>query len=90
MKSSRNILNIEKDFRTIIHSAHVVNCISTGHLRKHIMNSLHKISYGLFALTLVAIYFGNMNATFAFFVSAVLVLAFATYIKDNKDEGPRN
>jgi hypothetical protein len=90
MKSSHNIQNIEKDFRTIIHSAYVANCISTGHLRKHIMNSLHKISYGLFALTLVAIYFGNMNATFAFFVSAVLVLAFATYIKDNKDEGSRD
>jgi hypothetical protein len=50
------------------------------------MNSLHKISYALFALTLVAIYFGNMKATFAFFVSAVLLLAFATYIKDMKDE----
>ena len=49
------------------------------------MNSLHKISYGLFAMTLVAIYFGNMNATFAFFTSAVLVLALATYVKDLKN-----
>ena len=54
--------------------------------RTSIMNSLHKISYGLFALTLIAIYFGNMNATFAFFTSAVLVLALATYIKDSKEE----
>lgn len=49
------------------------------------MNSLHKISYGLFALTLIAIYFGNMNATFGFFTSAVLVLALAVYIKDTQD-----
>jgi hypothetical protein len=50
------------------------------------MNSLHKISYALFALTLVAIYFGNMKSTFGFFTCAVLVLAFATYVNDMKDE----
>lgn len=54
------------------------------------MNSLHKISYGLFALTLVAVYFGNMDAVFGFFTSAVVLLALAVYIKDMKDEESRN
>lgn len=54
------------------------------------MNSLHKISYGLFALTLIAIYFGQLNATFLFFTSAVLVLALGVYVNDTKDEGSSN
>jgi hypothetical protein len=82
MKSSHNILNIENEnYNYYLDSDHC-GCIN----RTSIMNSLHKISYGLFALTLVAIYFSNMNATFAFFTCAVLVLAFATYINDMKDK----
>jgi len=50
------------------------------------MNSLHKISYGLFALTLIAIYFGNLDATFLFFTSAVLLLGFGEYVNDLKNE----
>lgn len=50
------------------------------------MNSLHKISYGLFALALIAIYFNQLNATFLFFTSAVLVLALGVYVNDTKDE----
>ena len=49
------------------------------------MNSLHKISYGLFALTLIAIYLGKIEATFLSFTSAVIVLAMATYIKDDEE-----
>lgn len=49
------------------------------------MNSLHKISYGLFTLTLIAIYFGNMEATFGLFTCAVLVLALAVYVEDLKN-----
>lgn len=82
MKSSHNILNIENEnYNYYLDSDHCGR-----NTRTSIMNSLHKISYGLFALTLVAIYFGNMEATFAFFTSSVLVLAFATYINDMKDE----
>ncbi len=54
--------------------------------RTSIMNSLHKISYGLFALTLIAIYFGNIDATFLFFTSAVLLLGFGEYVNDLKNE----
>lgn len=54
--------------------------------RTSIMNSLHKISYGLFALALIAIYFNQLNATFLFFTSAVLVLALGVYVNDTKDE----
>jgi len=90
MKSYISILTYEKNFGIIIHHTYVANCISTRYLRKYIMNSLHKISYGLFALTLVAVYFGNMDAVFGFFTSAVVVLALAVYIKDMKDEESRN
>ena len=54
------------------------------------MNSLFKISYGLFALTLIAIYFGQLNATFLFFISAVLVLALGVYVNDTRNERSSN
>lgn len=61
-------------------------CISPSNLRKHYMNSLFKISYGLFASVLVTAYLGYMTPTFLFFTSAVIVLAMAVAIDDkNKD-----
>jgi len=50
-----------------------------------IMNSLFKISYGLFALALVSGLLTYMVATFLFFTVAVMVLAMAVAIDDTKD-----
>jgi hypothetical protein len=49
------------------------------------MNSLFKISYGLFALSLVSGLLTYMVATFLFFTVAVMVLAMAVAIDDTKD-----
>jgi hypothetical protein len=46
------------------------------------MNSLFKISCGLFALTLIAIYVSNMEATFLLFTAGVLILPMAVYVDD--------
>ena len=87
MKSFINILIYEKELRIIIHLAYVANCTSTRHLRKYIMNSLFKISYGLFALAVVSGLLTYMIATFLFFTVAVMVLAMAVAIDDtNKDQ----
>ena len=52
----------------------------------HTMNSLYKISYGLFASVLVTAYLGYMTPTFLFFTSAVIVLAMAVAIDDTDEE----
>jgi hypothetical protein len=44
------------------------------------MNSLFKISYGLFASVLPSSYFGFMTATFLLFTAGLLVLAMAVYV----------
>jgi hypothetical protein len=51
------------------------------------MNTLHKISYGLFAIAFISGLLTHMVATFLFFTTAVLVLAIAVYVKDKQDEG---
>lgn len=48
------------------------------------MNSLFKISYGLFASVLPSTYFGYMTATFLLFTAGVLVLSLAVYTEDLK------
>ena len=50
------------------------------------MNSLYKISYGLFALALVSGLLTYMVATFLFFTVAVMVLAMAVAIDDTNEE----
>ena len=48
------------------------------------MNSLFKISYGLFASVLPSTYFGFMTATFLLFTAGVIVLYLAVYVDDLK------
>jgi hypothetical protein len=48
------------------------------------MNSLYKISYGLFALTLIAIYFGYLTATFLLFTAGVSMLVLAVYADEKR------
>jgi hypothetical protein len=50
------------------------------------MNSLFKISYGLFALALVSGLLTYLIATFLFFTVAVMVLAMAVAIDDTDEE----
>lgn len=50
------------------------------------MNTLHKISYGLFASAFISALLTHMVATFMFFTVAVLVLSVAVYVKDKQDE----
>jgi hypothetical protein len=86
MKSYISILTYEKNFGIIIHHTYVANCISTGYLRKHAMNALYKISYGLFASVLLTAYFENMTATFLLFTTGVVVLVTAVYLNDLKEK----
>lgn len=53
------------------------------------MNSLFKISYGLFALVLLSAYLGYMTATFLLFTAGVLVLALGVYVNDFKNNDNR-
>ena len=48
------------------------------------MNSLFKISYGLFALVLPSAYFEYMTATFLLFTAGVVVLSMAVYVENLK------
>ena len=48
------------------------------------MNSLFKISYGLFASVLPSAYFGYMTATFLLFTAGVGVLSMAVFVEDLK------
>lgn len=50
------------------------------------MNSLYKISYGLFASVLLTAYLGYMTATFLLFTAGVLVMALGVYVNDLKKE----
>jgi hypothetical protein len=50
------------------------------------MNTLHKISYGLFAFAFISGLLTHMEATFLFFTTAVIVLAMGVYVKDRQDE----
>jgi hypothetical protein len=82
MRLSHNIQNFEKDYRINFNHANMGYCISPSNLRKHDMNSLYKISYGLFALALVSGLLTYLVATFLFFTVAVMVLAMAVAIDD--------
>ena len=48
------------------------------------MNSLFKISYGLFALALVSGLLTYLTATFLLFTAGILVLSMAVYVDDLK------
>jgi uncharacterized membrane protein YphA (DoxX/SURF4 family) len=50
------------------------------------MNTLHKISYALFAVAFISGLLTHMIATFLFFTMAVFVLVIAVYVKDREDE----
>ena len=84
MKSFISILNYEKNFGIIIHHTYVANCISTGYLRKYIMNILYKISYGLFALAFISGLLTYLTATFLLFTAGVSMLVLAVYVNEER------
>ena len=86
MRLSLNIQSFEKDYRINFNHANMGYCFSPSNLRKHNMNSLFKISYGLFALALISGLLTYMIATFLFFTVAVMVLAMAVAIDDTDEE----
>lgn len=54
------------------------------------MNTLHWIAIALFASAFVSALLLFIEATFLLFTTGVLVLAIATYVKDNEQERKNN
>lgn len=63
----------------------------TGRInRTFTMNTLHWIAIALFASAFVSALLLFIEATFLLFTTGVLVLAIATYVKDNEQERKNN